>query len=106
MVSYDKLLFMNKPLSCGAQDMLEAAIVQRRRINLTTSTLQAGQTRYTKVLPIDIGSQTGEELLTIMTTDNQGGIIKLTIKTQEIIAFEADDFKDPRILYQHPINND
>ena len=90
---------MNTPLSCGAQDMLEAVIVQKRRINLITVNNQGELNKFMKVLPIDIGSQKGNEFLTFMTTDNQGGIIKLAVNTAEIINFEADDFKDPRIQF-------
>ena len=84
---------MNKPLSCGAQDMLEAVIVQKRRINLITVNNQGELNKFMKVLPIDIGSQKGNEFLTFMTTDNQGGIIKLAVNTAEIINFEADDLR-------------
>ncbi|VAW44087.1 hypothetical protein MNBD_GAMMA02-1152 [hydrothermal vent metagenome] len=90
---------MNKPLSCGAEDMLEAVIVQKRRINLVFYNDQGEVSKFPKVLPVDIGSQQGKENLTFMTTDNLGGIIKLSVNTADILSFEADDFKDPRIQY-------
>ncbi len=96
---------MNKPLSCGAQDMLEAVIVQKRRINLVYGVENGEQIKHSKVLPIDIGSEQGQEHLTFMTTDNQGGIIKLSISTDEIISFEANDFKDPRIQFNRADNS-
>ena len=86
-------------MSCGAQDMLEAVIVQKRRIHLVTSNEQGGLSKFPKVLPIDVASKNGQEFMTFMTTDNQGGIIKLTVNTADIISFEADDFKDPRIKF-------
>lgn len=79
--------------------MLEAVIVQKRRINLTVTDDKAETCQYNKVLPVDMGSLKGHEFLTFMTADNQGGILKLTVNTSDIISFEADDFKDPRIEY-------
>jgi hypothetical protein len=90
---------MNQPLSCGAQDLLEAAIMQRRRINIICHRQDGEQALYDRVLPIDIGTQGGAEFLTILTTDNQGGILKLELDTAEIVSFEAKDFLDPRIHY-------
>ncbi len=90
---------MNKPLSCGAQDMLEAVIVQKRRINLITTTEIGEVSKFAKVLPVDIGTQQGREVMVFMTIDNLGGIIKLSVNTDDIISLEADDFKDPRIQY-------
>ena len=87
-------------MSCGAQDMLEAVIVQKRRINLIISNDTGEISKFAKVLPIDIGSHQGQEVMTFMTTDNQGGIIKLSVNTVDIISFEADDFKDPTIRYK------
>ncbi len=91
---------MNKPLSCGAQDLLEAAIVQRRRLNLFCQSVDGKITSYTKVLPLDISSKNGTEQLTFLTTDNDGGILKLTIDTSDINKFEARDFLDPKISFQ------
>ncbi len=79
--------------------MLEAVIVQKRRINLIFYNDQGEVSKFPKVLPVDIGSQQGEECMTFMTTDNLGGIIKLSVNSADIISFEADDFKDPRIQY-------
>ncbi len=90
----------NKLMRCDAQDMLEAVIVQKRRINLIVSNDSGEHSKFPKVLPIDIGSHQGQEVMTFMTTDNQGGIIKLSANTADIISFEADDFKDPRICYK------
>lgn len=90
---------MNKPLSCSAQDLLEAAIVQRRRLNLHCKD-ETGQTvNHRKIIPIDIFTESGSEQLAFMTSDNHGGIIKLSINTELIVAFEAEDFLDPRISY-------
>lgn len=91
---------MNIPLSCGAQDMLEAAIVQRRRLDLKCIGAAADTISYQRVLAIDIGSKEGVEYLTILTTDNQGGVIKIPINTADLISFEANDFNDPRIQFQ------
>lgn len=91
---------MNKALSCGAQDMLEAAIVQRRRLDISCDRPDEGHCTYHKVLPVDIRSVQQVEQLTFLTTDNDGGILKLTVDTACITAFEAKDFKDPRILYR------
>ena len=93
------LLSMNTPLNCDAQDMLEAAIVQRRRLNITHQEIAGELATYKKVLPIDITTSNGKEKLTILTTDNQGGILKLALLTNGILSFEAKDFKDPRIHY-------
>jgi hypothetical protein len=90
---------MNKPLSCGAQDMLEAAIMQKRRINITCANDSAHVIQFNKVLPVDIFTKDGVEQLAFFDSDNSGGILKLTIDTADIIAFEAKDFKDPRIIY-------
>lgn len=90
---------MNKPLSCGASDMLEAAIIQKRRLNIVCQTQADGAESYQRVLPIDIETQSGKERLTFMAADNDGGIIKRSIDTADIISFEAIDFNDPRIQY-------
>ena len=79
--------------------MLEAAIVQKRRINLIATNEQGELSKFPKVLPIHIGTHKGHEMMTFMTADNQGGIIKLAINTRDIISFEADDFNDPRISF-------
>ncbi len=91
---------MKKPLSCGAQDMLEAAIVQQRRLNISCHSPEEGHCTYHKVLPVDINSVEQVEQLYFLTTDNNGGILKLSIDTAHITAFEAKDFKDPRIAYR------
>jgi|GEM_PF-1149118 len=93
------LLIMNTPLNCDAQDMLEAAIVQRRRLDIIHQEIDGEIMTYTKVLPIDVNSYQGIEKLTILTSDNQGGILKRVLNTADIHSFEAKDFKDPRILY-------
>ena len=90
---------MNKPLSCGAQDMLEAAIMQKRRINITCANDSVHNSLFKKVLPVDIFTKDGVEQLSFFDSDNDGGILKLTINTADIIAFEAKDFKDPRISF-------
>ena len=91
---------MNKPLSCGASDMLEAAIIQKRRLNIVCHAQTDGTESYQRVLPIDIKTQSGTERITFMAADNDGGIIKRSIDTADIISFEAIDFNDPRIHYQ------
>jgi len=90
---------MNKPLSCHAQDMLEAAIVQKRRINLIINNDDGEFSKFPRVLPIDIGTHKGLEMMTFMTSDNLGGIIKLSVNTSDIIGFESDDLKEPRIQF-------
>ncbi len=99
------LLIMNTPLNCDAQDMLEAAIVQRRRLDVTQQCADGEVMTYTRVLPVDITSIDGIEQLTILTTDNDGGILKLNINTADILVFEAKDFHDPKIKYQNKNNH-
>ncbi len=94
---------MNKPLSCDAQDLLEAAIVQRRRLNLFCQSSDGTVTSYTKVLPIDITSENGTEKLTFLSTDNEGGILKLHIETADINKFEARDYLDPKINFKREV---
>ncbi len=96
---------MKKALSCSAQDMLEAAIVQKRRLNLRCLDESGNTITHPKILPVDIFTDDGNELLIFMTTDKNGGIIRLKINTQLIMAFEADDFLDPRIIYNSDKNN-
>ena len=91
---------MDKRLNCAATDMLEAAIIQKRRLNLQCLDETGHVVAHPKVLPIDLNTKAGQEFLHFMTTDNGGGIIKLTINTAHITTFEADDFLDPRINYQ------
>ena len=90
---------MNQPISCGGQDLLEAAIVQHRRLNIRCIDAAGYKVEHHKVLPVDIGNSDGCEWLTILTTDNQGGILKIKINTAEIISFQAKDFLDPVIRY-------
>ncbi|WP_223787127.1 hypothetical protein [Marinicella meishanensis] len=91
---------MKPPLSCGAQDLLEAAIIQRRRLNIICHLDGGEQALYDRVLPVDINTHAGQEILTFLTTDNQGGILKLEINTADIASFEAKDYMDPRIHYR------
>lgn len=91
---------MNKPLSCGAQDQLEAAIIQRRRLSITCRDAAGEERDHVNVLPVDIGSHDGHECLTILTSDNAGGILKIQLNTADIIAFQARDLMDPTI--RHP----
>ncbi|MCB1583413.1 MAG: hypothetical protein R3E90_01375 [Marinicella sp.] len=91
---------MNKPpLDCNTQDLLEAAIVQKRRLSITCENTVGQHMTYDKVLPIDIRSSHGIEQLTILTTDNEGGILKLAINTSQIIAFSALDSLKPVIEF-------
>jgi len=90
---------MNTPLNCDAQDMLEAAILQHRRLDVIYQPENGEITTFQRVLPIEINSQGGTEQLAILTTDNLGGILKLKLDTAGIHAFEAKDFKDPKIQY-------
>lgn len=94
------LFVMNKPpLSCSTQDLLEAAIVQKRRLEITCDSENGQQITYHKVLPIDINSANGVEQLIILTTDNEGGILKLSIDTSHITAFSALDSLKPVIEF-------
>lgn len=94
------LFSMNKPpISCSTQDLLEAAIVQKRRLEITCSTDTGEPITYHKVLPIDINSQNGVEQLIVLTTDNEGGILKLSIDTSQITAFSALDSLKPLIEF-------
>jgi hypothetical protein len=90
---------MNTPFSCGGQDLLEAAIVQQRRLNIRCIDTAGYKVEHHKVLPVDIGTSDGVEWLTILTTDNAGGILKIRIDTSEIHSFQARDFLDPPINY-------
>lgn len=93
------LIVMNTPLNCSTQDLLEAAIVQQRRLTIRCVS-ETGETAvHIKVLPIDINSQNGREYLTVLTTDNDGGILKLTIDTSHIRAFAALDSRQPAINF-------
>lgn len=98
-VAYDMLFTMDQsPMSCHTQDLLEAAIVQKRRLRITC--LSEGEPIiYDKALPVDINNENGIEQLIILTTDNEGGILKLSINTSEILAFSALDSKTPLINY-------
>lgn len=85
-------------MNCDTQDMLETAIVQKRRLKIVCQTADDLIT-YDKVLPIDINTENGVEQLTILTTDNEGGILKLSIDTSQILAFTALDTKLPAIKF-------
>lgn len=91
---------MNKPLSCAAQDMLEAAIVQKRRVTLIVNNESNEPIEYTKVLLLDINSTDGKEVITFLTTDNQGGVTRLSVNTAHIISFHANDSKQPSIHFK------
>ena len=92
---------MNPKLPCGAQDLLEAAIVQRRRLNVVYVKNNGQTQRYAHVLPVDIGSEKGVEWLTVMAADKSGQIRRLRFNTAQLMSFQADDQLQPNISYNH-----
>lgn len=86
-------------MNCQTQDLLEAAIVQKRRLKISCVSTEGEKITYHKVLPIDINTLNGVEHLTVLTTDNEGGILKLSIDTSQINYFEAIDSKTPVIKF-------
>lgn len=88
-------------MNCHTQDLLEVAIVQKRRLKITCGSPEGEKTTYHKVLPIDIHTHQGVEHLTVLTTDNEGGILKLSIDTSLIEYFEAIDSKTPVIKFSN-----
>ncbi|KAA3651412.1 MAG: hypothetical protein DWP95_00625 [Proteobacteria bacterium] len=91
---------MTAQLPCGAQDLLEAAIVQKRRLNLVCLNQADQQINYQHILPLDVFSREGVEWLSFMYADDHGGIRRVDINTAKILSFQAVDNRQPILQYQ------
>ena len=91
---------MNPPLPCGAQDMLEAAIVQKRRLDIVCLNQVGDKISYQRILPLDINSREDAEWLSFMYADNKGSIRRVDINTAQILSFQAIDERQPTIQYR------
>lgn len=94
-----KIIVMNTKLPCGAQDLLEAAIVQQRRLDVVYLKNTGQAQDYVHVLPVDIASEQGVEWLTVMAADKSGRIQRLRFDTSQLLSFQADDELQPVIAY-------
>ncbi len=90
---------MNIELPCGAQDLLEAAIIQQRRLDVVYLKSNGQSQEYVHVLPVDIASKQGKEWLTVMAADRTGRIRRLRFNTSRLLSFQADDQLQPVIAY-------
>lgn len=90
---------MTAQLPCGAHDLLESAIVQRRRLDVVYIKNNGHTQHYAHVLPVDIASDKGVEWLTVMAADKSGQIRRLRFNTAQLISFQADDQLQPIIAY-------
>jgi len=80
--------------------MLEAAIVQKRRLDVVCHN-QAGQLiDYQHILPLDVFSREGIEWLSFMYADSSGDIRRVEINTAQIKSFQAIDNRQPDIHFQ------
>lgn len=91
---------MNTPLPCGAQDKLEAAIVQKRRLDMVCLNQAGEKISYRRVLPIDINSQKGVEWLHFIYADVDNNIRRVQVNTAQIVSFQAVDEQQPNLRYQ------
>jgi hypothetical protein len=91
---------MNNQLPCDAQDMLEAAIVQRRRIDITWQKSVSETAMRKHVLAIDIATESAKEWLTLLVADESGGIERLRLNTARLLSFQANDEQQPIIRFQ------
>lgn len=91
---------MNTSLPCGAQDMLEAAIVQKRRLDVVCLNQTGDEISYQRLLPLDIKSREGIEWLHFMYADSDGDIRRVEVNTARIKSFQAVDDLQPKIHYQ------
>lgn len=90
---------MTSVLPCGAQDMLEAAIVQKRRLDVVCLNPDGEQISYQRILPLDITSREGDECLSFMYAEDKGGIRRVDINTSQLLSFQAVDERQPTIRY-------
>ena len=90
---------MTARLPCGAQDMLEAAIVQKRRLDIVCLNQAGDKISYQRVLPIDINSREGAEWLHFVYADAGGAIRRVQINTAYIMSFQAVDELQPNLRY-------
>lgn len=81
-------------MNCQTQDMLEAAAVQRRRINLTYKRTNGQTAAHEAVVVIDVYTEDGEEYMSI----NDNGRI-CHIATSTVMAFKAPDSMTPVIAF-------
>lgn len=79
----------------------EAAIVQKRRLDVVYLKNNGQAQNYAHVLPVDIGSEKGIEWLTVMAADKSGRIRRLRFNTSQLLSFQADDQLQPAIAYCH-----
>lgn len=91
---------MTARLPCGVQDMLEAAIVQKRRLDLVCLNQTDEAINYQRILPVNISTRAGIEWLSFIYADSQGGIRRVDINTAGIVSFQAVDDKEPVLNYQ------
>ncbi len=91
---------MTARLPCGAQDMLEAAIMQKRRLDIVCLNQAGEKISYSRVLPIDINSQEGIEWLHFIYADAGDNIRRVQINTAHIVSFQAVDDQQPDLRYQ------
>lgn len=85
--------------------MLEAAIIQKRRLYISCQDLTGQKEAFQKVLPVAINTSNAKQELIILTTDNEGGILKIAIETSHIISFQAKDLQDPKISFKRGISD-
>ena len=81
-------------MNCQTQDMLEAAAVQRRRINLTYKGTNGQTAAHAAVVVLDVYTEGGEEYMSI----NDNGRI-CHIATALVTAFNAPDNMSPLISF-------
>jgi hypothetical protein len=91
---------MAAQLPCGAQDLLEAAIVQKRRLDIVCLIQGGERIRYQHILPLDVFSREGIEWLSFMYADSSGDIRRVEINTAQIKSFQAIDNRQPDIHFQ------
>jgi len=90
---------MNGQLPCGVQDLLEAAIVQKRRLDMVCLNQADDKISYCRVLPIDVNSQEGIEWLHFIYADADNNIRRVQVNTAGIVSFQAVDDRQPTIQY-------
>ncbi len=91
---------MNGQLPCGVQDLLEAAIVQKRRLDMVCLNQAGEEISYSRVLPIDIHSQEGIEWLHFIYADTDDNIRRVQVNTAHLVSFQAVDGRQPDLRYQ------
>ncbi|WP_218944245.1 hypothetical protein [Marinicella rhabdoformis] len=81
-------------MKCQTHDMLEAAAVQRRRINLSYKKTNGKTAAHEAVVVLDVYTEAGEEYMSI----NDNGRI-CHIATSAVTAFKAMDRMTPVIAF-------